>query len=187
MTLLELKSIIQKKYLIRGDFVLSSGQKARWYYDIKALMGNPEDAEILRQELEETIYEYEMQHEDWKGGIGGTELGGALIAASMVNTGMDDWSYCYIRKSQRLHGVKKMIEGYPVSPILLVDDVISSGDTLVDAAEEVVAAGFEIAGCLCVINRHTPVFDKFSCTYYGNKTVEFPIYSLFVDGDFNHD
>jgi adenine/guanine phosphoribosyltransferase-like PRPP-binding protein len=61
--------------------------------------------------------------------------------------------------------------------MLLVDDVLSSGDTIKHAIKVVTEANHIIAGILVVVNR----FGKNEFEYDGMK---FPIYSLFLEGDF---
>ena len=188
---MSLKEIIEKKYLHHGDYTLSSGAKSTKYFDIKGMLGNYDDLYDLLAGLDETMRLN-------SGGItgltkyvpfclGGTELGGALLVAAMMYRYNDSYmvkmfrSACYIRKQQRIHGLKKMIEGQPKSPILLVDDVISSAATAIAAVLECWKNDFDVCGLLCVINRYGSDILPIS---EGSRP-QIPIYSLFHESDFD--
>ena len=168
MTLEYLKKIIEKKYLHRGDYTLSSGQKSDKYFDIKSMIGNY-DQYVLQDVLTDKLHR-DIDHKTYST-LGGLELGGALIVASMVVS--DLHTKCFIRKTERTHGLKKNIEGNPVSPILLVDDVISTGDTIQTALNFCDLDSHKVVGTLCVINRSG--LDNIN---------NLPIYSLFKETDF---
>jgi len=71
-----------------------------------------------------------------------------------------------------------MIEGVCKSPVLIVDDVISSGATIINAIDLLRAQKYTIAGILCVINRmNSEIFHR-------NNREEYRVYSLFREGDF---
>ena len=176
MTLADLKKIIQDKYLHHGDYTLSSGAKSDKYFDIKSMMGDYNDM----NELVNALWEFLERPMKFKS-LGGLELGGVpLVTGLSVSYQMYDVSVCYIRKSQRIHGLKKMIEGQPKNPILLVDDVISTRVTVLEAIKTCYKENYEVCGVLCVINRsghdiiHEPKWEL----------LEWPIYSLFKESDF---
>ena len=173
MTLEYLKKIIEKKYLHRGDYTLSSGQKSDKYFDIKGMLGYRVDKNALLDGLDDYPNHWLLSHlqKDLQfKSIGGIELGGALLVASLHTM----IHKCFIRKADRDHGLKKMIEGHPVSPILLVDDVISTGDTIQTAINFCELSKHKVAGILCAINRSG--LDNIN---------NLPIHSLFVETDFN--
>ena len=157
--------------IITEQYTLSSGAKSNSYFDIKGLMGDSSDSGILILELVEYV---DNNISSSIGSLGGTELGGAILAAMFPYSK----NTCFIRKQQRIHGMKKMIEGAPNSPILLVDDVISSGKTVIDAARLCRESGYELAGALCVINRYGKDVIPISAGYLS------VIFSLFKESDF---
>lgn len=170
MTLEELKRIIQEKYLIRGSFTLSSGKKSSFYYDIKGLMGDISASHKLVAELS-GLLTYKILFNS----IGGIEFGGALVAARLAMFIAPNHSMCFIRKGKRKHGLQKQIEGKPVSPVLLIDDVISRGNTISNAIRVCHANKLEVAGILCVIDR-TYVED-----IYGRRNYDAPPGFWFYD------
>lgn len=213
MTLKELKAIIEKKYLHRseirkygsrtdptkswsiGGFTLSSGAKSDKYFDIKGMMGNNNHARELAISL---IHDTPVRN-DWRnpmkiGSLAGLELGGVPLVAIMqtlYDSEESNFFYpqfenvCYIRKQQRIHGLKKMIEGYPKSPILLVDDVISTGISVENAMKQCGKDGYTVCGILCVINRSNLEYFFLNPEDASNKVgANIPIYSLFKETDF---
>lgn len=175
MTLSKLKEIIKEKYLHEGTFTLSSGAKSTKYFDIKAMMGDYDGMCLLLNELY-------MKLPPWKSyaSFGAIELGGIPLASAFwMSDQMYEYSVCYIRKQSlpRNHGMKKMIEGQPRTPILLVDDVISSGQTIADAGWTCINEGWgPPCGVLCVIDRMTE---------QDRDTIPVkPIHSLFKESDF---
>jgi orotate phosphoribosyltransferase len=169
-----LKDIIQAQYLHKADpgesYTLSSGEKSDHYFDIKAMMGDGKHIARLAVAMWKKIREENINFRS----IGGTELGGIPLATALQEL-YDDIPVCFIRKADRYHGMKRRIEGVPESPILLVDDVLYSGNSLIQADFACKIAEYKIAGCLVVINRFKGDPEKF---------MGFPIYSLFEDRDF---
>lgn len=179
---IELKDIIKNNYMHKGSFTLSSGQKSSRYFDIKGLMGDSVHSSLLMFALADLIENNFEQNEI--GSIGGIELGGALIAAAFPfskNT-------CFIRKNHRDHGMNKVIEGKPKAPVLLIDDVFTSGRTLFDAHGAVrLEAEMKIAGFVCVINRWVDEGEgeHDARLVHMEKFLGFKIYSLFHESDFD--
>ena len=166
-----------------GGYTLSSGVKSNLYFDIKGLMCDSNGYAYLYSTLNEFLDNNWQLRESFNC-YGGLELGGIPIALMRLF----GKSCCFIRKQQRIHGLKKMIEGAPRSPILLVDDVISSSDTISHAAILCREEGYEVAGALCVINRTTNNLEKLWITGEYPKhpdAMEIPIYSLFKESDFD--
>ena len=52
-----------------------------------------------------------------------------------------------------VRGVKKKIEGKVVSPVVIVDDVLTSGNSIKDAIDAVKQTGVSVKGVVCVIDR----------------------------------
>jgi orotate phosphoribosyltransferase len=62
----------------------------------------------------------------------------------------------FVRKERKEHGLQRWIEGPPIEPgerALVVEDVVTSGGSLVTAIERVREEGVELAGAVCVVDR----------------------------------
>jgi orotate phosphoribosyltransferase len=177
-----LVDIIKAQYLHKADagesYVLSNGTKTDHYYDIKAMMGYSNHMYRLADELTSKIEEEDIKFRC----IGGTELGGIPLATVLqIRYDHIPIPVCFIRKEQRLHGMKRMIEGVTANPVLLVDDVFSSGQTIINANCTCVAEGLKVSACIVVVNRMENIqvenLEKF---------IGFKIYSLFTESDFGY-
>lgn len=62
---------------------------------------------------------------------------------------------CYVRKATKEHGTQRRIEGClnPGDRVLLVDDVLTTGGSLLDAAQVIREAGGEIVRATCLVDR----------------------------------
>ena len=58
-----------------------------------------------------------------------------------------------IRKEAKGYGLQKRIEGNMIPPVVIVDDVITSGKSVMDSIEAVNAEGVTPKGVVCVIDR----------------------------------
>ena len=137
-----------------GDFTLTSGRKSKYYVDIKKASSRPE---ILREITREFI---DMDIECDK--VAGVELGAvALIVSYALETGKP---FLIIRKGGREHGTKKRIEGeiLPGERILLLEDVVTSGGSVVDAIDNIKKDGGKIAAVLSVVDREEGGTEKVS-------------------------
>ena len=68
----------------------------------------------------------------------------------------DDLKAFIVRKERKEHGLQRWIEGPAIQPgerALVVEDVVTSGGSLVSAIERVREEGVEIAGALAVLDR----------------------------------
>jgi orotate phosphoribosyltransferase len=92
--------------------------------------------------------------------VAGMELGAvALIVAYSLKT---DMPFLIIRKGGREHGTKRKIEGdiKPGEKILLLEDVVTSGGSVIQAIDIVEEAGGEVVAVLTVVDREEGGTDK---------------------------
>ena len=62
----------------------------------------------------------------------------------------------FVRKEVKAHGLQRRIEGPPLDPgerCLIVEDVVTSGGSTLQAIEAVRDAGLEVGGVLVVLDR----------------------------------
>lgn len=134
-----------------GEFTLTSGKKSSFYVDIKQASTNPE---VLKE-----IAACMAQKLEGEDKIAGMELGAVPLAVALsLEVGLP---YLIIRKKERKHGTGKLIEGPLESgdSILLVEDVTTTGSSLLKAAEIIKQEGGEVTRALVVVDREEGAYE----------------------------
>ena len=130
---------------------LSSNIESDYYYDLKSIAFNPHGVNLLGDLLLEEVSKYHAKS------VGGLEMGAIplalAIAIKSISKYDDGINSFVIRKNPKIHGLEKKIEGDIKAPVVIVDDVITSGNSVMDAVTAVVDKGFNVAGVVCVIDR----------------------------------
>ena len=151
----ELADIIRKRSLRVGDFVLSSGKKASYYLDCRLTTLHPRGALLIARLLLRKIADLKLQAD----AIGGMTLGADPIAAAVAVVSEIEGRPLpafIVRKEAKGHGMQRFIEGWDGasgSKVIIVDDVCTTGDSILKACEKVEQAGYKVAATLCVVDR----------------------------------
>ena len=134
------------------DILLSSGKTSNIYYDIKKCAGYPELFSYIVECLSNIIPK--------ESSIVGVLSGGVPFATALAfkyNT-----NFAYIRQSKKLHGMENIIEGVIdyKKEIYLIDDVCTSGKSILNAKKEILKANKD-AKChlVSVVNRKENSLD----------------------------
>jgi len=163
-TLEELKkrllSLLDKEALKRGDFTLSSGKKSKYYLDGRVITLTPEGAYLAASIILELIKEENFS------AVGGPTLGadpiaGALAALSYIKK--VPVKAFIVRKSVKAHGAARQIEGPQLKKgeqVLLVDDVATSGSSLIEAKEALEREGITVKEAIVIVDRQEGAFER---------------------------
>ena len=132
---------------------LSSGRQSNYYVDGKQVtLGDPKGALLLAQIILKAL---EGQPVDTIGGltIGADPIVGAVVALSALEG--RPFPGFIVRKEPKKHGLQKDIEGKLESGAraVIVDDVITTGASILDAIGKVEAYGVDVAGVLALTDR----------------------------------
>lgn len=156
---------------------LSSGKMSHYYFDLKRLTGDPEGINVVAK----VLYDHIKQVGGIKS-VGGLESGSIAIATAISqlsyneNPGNPIKSF-YVRKKAKEYGLQKMIEGCIESPVIVVDDVITTGTSALKAVAEIKTAGHVSKGLLSIVFRGTEDDKK-------KIESESGFYYLFAEKDF---
>jgi len=169
-----LREIIREKSLRTGDFTLSSGKKSSYYLDCRLTTMHPQGALLIARLILEKIRENRIKAE----AIGGLTLGAdPIVAAVAVVSGLEGTpiNAFIVRKEAKGHGMQRFIEGFDAPPgtrVVVVDDVCTTGDSILKAAERSEEAGYEVVAAFCVVDRQEG----------GSEAIreKYPLYSLFT-------
>jgi orotate phosphoribosyltransferase len=131
---MRLKEIIKERGIVIKDVTLSSNRKSHFYYDIKSIVSDPEGAALIGDLMLTEILNIEPKIRS----VGGLELGAIAIATTIVYSSnqlesKNRISSFFVRKSVKSYGLEKMIEGIVKEPVIIVDDVITTGKSVLDA------------------------------------------------------
>ncbi|MEF2143810.1 MAG: orotate phosphoribosyltransferase [Desulfovibrionaceae bacterium] len=145
--------LLQLSY-VEGEVTLTSGRKSDYYFDCKQTALHPEGGWLIGSLFLEMLQGRGIQ------GVGGMTLGAdPLISAVTV---LSHEKNCplpgfIIRKKPKGHGTNQYLEGLknfaPGYKVALLEDVVTTGGTLLTSVERVRDAGFDVAAVLCVLDR----------------------------------
>ena len=151
----ELQDILRQKSLRLGDFTLSSGKKSSYYLDCRMTTLDPRGAWLIGELILDSI----RRHNIVADAIGGLTMGADPIATSVAVVSAlkgTPLPAFIVRKETKGHGTQKSIEGYdgkPGSRVIVVDDVCTTGDSILKAAEKAEEAGYTVVAAFCVVDR----------------------------------
>lgn len=135
-------------------FKLASGEISPFYVDCRALMAHPEARRLVAQLAYEAITDIEFDC------LGGLELGAIPIAVTIsdfacVASRRRLWRTFVVRKQPKDHGLGKLIEGSirPGDRALIVDDVLTSGGSLLKSIGAAREAGLRVDHVLVIVDR----------------------------------
>ena len=128
------KILIERSYR-EGDFTLASGRKSDYYFDCRQTALHPEGSWLIGTLFNELLADLDIK------GIGGMTLGADLI----------------VRKESKGHGTNQYVEGLsnfkPGDPVAMVEDVVTTGGSLLKACERVKDAGLNVVAVCTVLDR----------------------------------
>ena len=135
-------------------FTLASGQISPFYVDCRALMAHPSARQFVGQLAHEALAAVALDC------LGGLEIGAISIATTISDYAYGaspkrEWRTFVVRKQAKDHGLGKVIEGAikPGDRALIVDDVLTSGGSLLKAIEAARQAGLTVTHALVIVDR----------------------------------
>jgi orotate phosphoribosyltransferase len=146
MTREQLAQRIAEVALLRGEFTLRSGRKSNYYLDKYRFETHPEVLAELGRMFAQHVTPATQR-------IAGAELGAvALAAATSMACGKP---FVIIRNSRKDYGTSKLIEGVLENGenVLIVEDVLTTGGQVLEAARTLESAGAKVEKIVAVIDR----------------------------------
>lgn len=145
--------ILEKSYR-EGEFVLTSGRKSDYYFDCKPTALHPEGSFLIGSIFCDMLDSVDVQ------GVGGMTLGADPLVSSVT---VVSWIRkrplpgFIVRKQSKGHGTNQFLEGLanfaPGQKVAMLEDVVTTGGTLLKACERVRDAGLDIVAVLTVLDR----------------------------------
>lgn len=159
-------ALVREKALKFGDFTLASGKKASYYLDGKQVTLSPAGALLVAEGILDVLQSGVMP-----AAIGGMAIGADPITAAVVTVSAvrgTPVAGFMVRKQAKGHGTEQHIEG-PVRPgdaVVIVEDVVTTGGSSLEAIERAEAFGLKIARVLAVIDRMEGGAEAFAARGY---------------------
>ncbi|AFC26997.1 orotidine-5'-phosphate decarboxylase [Saprospira grandis] len=130
-----------------GQFTLKSGLSSPFYLDFRRVVAYPQLLKEISEQLWELIKDLEFDH------LCGVPY--AALSLSSALSMMHNKPMIVKRKEVKKHGTKKMVEGVfeEGQKAVVIDDVISSGISMIETLEVIEAEGLEVDYVISIVDR----------------------------------
>ena len=140
---------LRRHALVVGEVTLTSGKTAQYYVDAKRAILRPAGFGALGELVAAYAFEWEAT------AVGGLTMGADAPACAALAGGADVKAF-FVRKDAKQHGLQRKVEGPPLEQgerCLIVEDVVTTGGSTVQAIEAVRAEGFDVVGVVSILDR----------------------------------
>ena len=143
--LLQIKAI---KLQTKNPFTWASGWKSPIYCDNRITLSYPKIRNYLRENLA-TIIEEEFGKPDVIAGVATGAIAIGILVAQQLNV-----PFIYVRPEPKKHGRKNQVEGLlePNKNVVVVEDLISTGKSSLNAVEALKAEGANVKGMVAIFS-----------------------------------
>ena len=133
-----------------GEFKLSSGGTSDYYIDCRTTTLDAKGSHLTGE-----VFLEEIRQRGWKPqAVGGLTMGAdpIVVAVAVISGELNGF---LVRKAGKQHGTGRRIEGFQEkgAPVVIVDDVCTTGASTVQAIEAAREFGFDIVGVMCLVER----------------------------------
>ena len=170
-----LRQMLLDRSMRFGEFVLSSGATSNYYIDVRKTSLHPVGLKLIARLFWEQLEKEQV-----------TAVGGLTLGADPLVAGVMWWSHdagkplegFLVRKVSKDHGMRGQVEGNLAGHkrVAILDDVITSGESALIAAEAAESYKAEVVRVLAVVDREQGASQIFQQRGY-------PYTSLFSIGD----
>jgi orotate phosphoribosyltransferase len=148
-----LRDLIAAKSLKRDQqFTLSSGAASNFFFNMKTTMLDPEGSNLIADAMLDVLDTLEFAS------VGGMAVGSVPLVTSIATKShlrSRHYPAFFVRKEIKDHGIQTQIDGNctPGTRVVLVEDVTTTGASIMRAVEAVRAIGCEVDTVLTVVDR----------------------------------
>jgi orotate phosphoribosyltransferase len=144
--------VIKDIAVVHGDFVLSSGQRATWYIDLRRVLLSGQGAPLAGRVMLAATADLDYD------AVGGLTLGADPVATAMLHAAAAQGRTLdafVVRKSEKTHGLQRRIEGPDVAGrrVLAVEDTSTTGASVLTAVDALRDAGADVVGVAVIVER----------------------------------
>lgn len=145
--------LLEKSYR-EGDFILASGQRSSYYFDCRVTALSAEGSWLIGTLFNDLLKDLAIT------GVGGMTMGAdPLVSAVTVIsfTRGNPLSGLLVRKQSKGHGTGQYVEGMgnfrQGDSVAMLEDVVTTGGSLLTACARVADCGLNIAAVCCILDR----------------------------------
>ena len=156
----ELTALLRRKSIFHGEFTLASGAKSNYYFDCRLTTFDARGAWLVGQLVHATIRREEAARQVKVAAVGGLTMGAdpVALATSIYSSWANDavpLQAFSIRKATKGHGQGRQVEGNfrKGDTVVVVDDVITRGDSTLAAIDAVLREGGTVAFVVALVDR----------------------------------
>ena len=144
------KLLVEAGCIQYGIFKLSSGRKSDYYLDLRRVPSFPKVFEAVIEAYRKVILQVGRENFELISGIPTTGLLYAPVLAYKLKVPM-----IYVRNERKEYGLGKLVEGIyrEGDRVLLIDDVATTGQNIMDSAEKLRSSGCLVEHALVLIDR----------------------------------
>jgi orotate phosphoribosyltransferase len=156
----QLLTILKEKGLRRlpEPIQLSSGEMSRDFVDGKEALSHWTDLKVAAEAIVETLRANGIDFD----AVGGLTLGADALAVAIASA--NDCRWFFVRKEPKKRGTNRLIEGAQIGVgdlVVLVDDAVTSGGSILQALDAAVAAGATPVAAVTLVDRGDIARPKF--------------------------
>ena len=165
-----LKTLIAEKCVLRGDFLLASGQRSPVFFDCKRVTLDPEGIHLIASLILDLIHDLVRSDGRPIDAIGGPTIGADPVVGHVAGLSWERATQgsgtrstaalrplrgFLVRKGTKDHGTGRLIENdIPKgSRVVIFEDVVTTGGSTLEAIARAEEAGLEVAAVIAVVDR----------------------------------
>jgi len=147
--------LLRERSFERKRVVLASGKESDFFIDCKQAALTAEGHALVGELMFAALGAFERVE-----AVAGVELGGCPLASAVSLTSFLRGApvpALYVRKEQKDHGSKKLVEGDRALRaglrVAMLEDVVTTGGSTLKAVEKLRAVGAEVVGVVALVDR----------------------------------
>jgi orotate phosphoribosyltransferase len=173
-----LNFVIEHEILRFGEFTLKSGRKSPYFFNA-GLFNTGGKLAFLSRCYADAILDSEVEYDVLFGpAYKGIPLAATTVVALSADHGIDK-PYCFNRKEAKDHGEGGSIVGAPLAGrALVIDDVITAGTAIREAAQIIIDNGATMAGIAVAMDRQERGTGELSAIQEVERDYGVPVISI---------
>jgi orotate phosphoribosyltransferase len=146
--------LVQRSLRTNQNVTLSTGRVSNFYFNCKPVTLSSDGASLVADAFLDRL---KLLPEPVSA-VGGRTIGADPIVGAMMMRALERGQSLegfYVREKQKAHGTKELIANAPPagSRVVVVDDVVTTGGSVLEAVDAAVAAGCTVVGVITLVDR----------------------------------